>query len=61
MNFKVIMIFCFDFSSENQRIECVEKCGQLSQDCFKQEVCQEALRERLKDIESKMEQYKLVI
>ena len=47
-----------DNRSERERVECVEKCGQLSQDCFKQEVCQEALRQRIKDVESKVELYK---
>ena len=34
---------------------CVEKCGQLSQECFKQEVGQETLREKIKDVEAKMD------
>ena len=48
------------YSSESQRIQCVEKCGQLSQECFKQEVCQETLRERIKEVEAKIISYKYV-
>lgn len=41
-------------------MSCVDTCGQLSRDCFKQEVGQEALREKIKEIESKMEAQKQV-
>ena len=37
---------------------CVVKCGQLSQDCFKQEVGQEALRDKMKEVETKMDALK---
>ena len=39
-------------------MSCVEKCGELSQECFKQEVYQETLRERIKDIEARIDVYK---
>ncbi len=54
---KVLLLLLW-YSSEKQRLVCVEKCGQLSQECFKQEVGQEALRDKIKEVESKMDSLK---